>query len=260
MKRKTFSAKDIKGSSIKYHRFNKEYRTWRRAIPKCTNPNHHHYDKYGGSGLQVDPMFRYSFLTFLNEIGECPEPKMEYSIERLDNNIGYMSGNIKWIKTSDQMLNRANNIMVNYDNQAMPLTMACRKIGVNPATVYSRICRGISFEEALTADRLKRKNLIVFNEGKPMRLCSFVRKYGLNTNVVYRLHSQGLSGDDMLICPEVYSNKSTQQRKLTYNGLSMTKTAWAKYLGINATTITDKLKKGYSIGFICDMYLGREKE
>lgn len=257
MKRRMFRSADVKGASTKYHRFNKEYRTWRRAISKCTNPNHHNYYNYGGRGLEVDPLFRYSFLNFINEIGECPEPKLEYSIERINNDIGYMSGNIKWIKTIEQAINRSNSILVNMDGVEMTLLAACEKTGVSPTTVYTRIRRGIPIDEAFEVERQRHNPLIIFNQGKPIRLYAFAKKYGLRVDTVYRLHRKGLTGDDILICPEVYKHSTGRGIMLEYNGLSMSRAAWAKYLGINNTTIIDKLNKGYSIGFICDMYLGR---
>lgn len=260
MKRRKFAICDVKGCSVKYNRFNKEYRTWCRIIAKCTNPNHHRYPIYGGKGLTVDPLFRYSFLNFINEIGECPEPKMEYSIERINNDIGYMSGNIKWIKTTEQNLNKTNNIMVMCDNVQMPLATACRKLGINVDTVYSRICRGFSIEEALTASKIKRKPRLIYDNGEPIRLWAFIKKYGLNRHYVYKMAKQGMSGDDILICPQAYSASRSCGNTLEYMGMSMTRQGWAKYLNISSTTLRDRLEKGYSIGFICDMYLGRSKE
>ena len=260
MKRRMFKSSDIKGASIKYHRYNKEYRTWRRAITKCTNPNHHSYCNYGGRGLEIDPLFRYSFLNFINEIGECPEPKPEYSIERINNSMGYVMGNIKWLKTSEQAINRSSSILVVLDGVEMTLLAACHKVGINPATVYTRIRRGIALEDAFDLERHKNSPLLIFKDGKPMRLYQFARKYGLSVNNVYRLHRSGLTGDDILICPEAYNHKTSNGVRFECNGMSMSLAGWAKYLGINRTTLKDKLEKGYSMEFLCDMYLGRYKE
>ena len=250
-----FTSKDVRGSSTKGGRFWKEYKTWQRTMAKCYNPNHHRYSNYGAKGLTVDDLFRYSFLNFLNEIGECPEPKAEYSIERIDNALGYLSGNIAWLKIPLQALNKTNNKLVKYNGKELPLSVLCKDLNVNYETVSTRLGRGHSLEESLTQGRLKSKARYVVYNAKKMRLRGLVTLLKLNYDKAMRLFNQGYTGDEIAENPIAYIIANPILH--SYKDKSMTITDWAKHLGISRTTLETKLKKGLSIGFICDMYLNR---
>ena len=250
-----FTSKDVRGSSTKGGRFWKEYKTWQRVLSKCYNPNHHRYSSYGAKGLAVDDLFRYSFLNFLNEIGECPEPKPEYSIERIDNSLGYLAGNVAWLKIPLQALNKTNNKIVKYKGKELPLSVLCKDLNLNYETVNTRLGRGYSLEDAISQGRLKSKSRFVVYNSKKMRLRGLVTLLNLNYDKAMRLFNQGYTGDEIAANPIAYMVANPVL--YSYNDKSMTVSDWARYLKVSRTTIVTKLNKGLSIGFICDMYLNR---
>lgn len=68
-----------------------EYRIFRAAKSRCTNPNVKRYKDYGGRGIE----FRFaSFEEFYEALGPRPSPK--HSIDRIDNNGHYEKGNVRW--------------------------------------------------------------------------------------------------------------------------------------------------------------------
>jgi hypothetical protein len=86
-----------------------EFGSYMRAKQRCENPNHPRYKDWGGRGIKV--LFN-TFEEFLAEVGEKPEPKDEYSIDRIDNNRHYEIGNIKWSNRNEQQRNKTNNRLI----------------------------------------------------------------------------------------------------------------------------------------------------
>jgi hypothetical protein len=85
-----------------------EHRAWKNMIQRCTNPNHPRYADWGGRGITVCDRWQgeHGFENFLADMGEKPEPKSEYSIDRRENNEGYSPSNCIWETRIEQMRNQ----------------------------------------------------------------------------------------------------------------------------------------------------------
>jgi hypothetical protein len=80
-----------------------EYVAYVNAKQRCTNPNYDRWADWGGRGIE----FRFaSFEEFFAELGEKPEPKHLYSIDRIDNDGHYEPGNVRWATATQQRLNQ----------------------------------------------------------------------------------------------------------------------------------------------------------
>lgn len=80
-----------------------EYNSYHSAKKRCKLDNTEKYSDYAGRGIE----FRFnSFDEFYQEVGPRPEPKFEYSLERIDNNGHYEKGNVKWATKKQQARNR----------------------------------------------------------------------------------------------------------------------------------------------------------
>jgi hypothetical protein len=78
-------------------------------ICRCTDPNNNRFRLYGGRGIRVCARWlgEHGFESFLADVGERPEPKREYSLDRWPNKNGnYELGNCRWATRSQQMKNR----------------------------------------------------------------------------------------------------------------------------------------------------------
>lgn len=82
-----------------------EYRAWDGMKQRCLNPNAQRYEDYGGRGITVCERWL-TFANFLADMGEKPEPKSHYSIERRDNDCGYGPDNCYWATDPEQQRNR----------------------------------------------------------------------------------------------------------------------------------------------------------
>jgi hypothetical protein len=78
-----------------------EYNAYRAAKGRCRNPNCEGYCWYGERGIQ----FKFkSFKQFLQELGK--RPSTEHSLDRINVNGHYETGNVRWATPIEQANNR----------------------------------------------------------------------------------------------------------------------------------------------------------
>jgi len=82
----------------------KEYDTWCHIKSRCYNKSNQDYLNYGAIGILFDE-FTNDFLSFYKEVGSAPSN--DHSIDRIDNNKGYISGNMRWATSTQQSRNRS---------------------------------------------------------------------------------------------------------------------------------------------------------
>jgi hypothetical protein len=87
------------------HTGSKVYKSWTKIRERCKNPNCVDYPTYGGAGITVADEFE-DFLRFYAEVGDPPNDGGKYSIDRLNPNLGYCPGNIRWADSFQQARNK----------------------------------------------------------------------------------------------------------------------------------------------------------
>jgi hypothetical protein len=127
-----------------------EFNTWALMIQRCTNPKNKVFPLYGGRGILVCDEWRDNFQKFFDDMG--PKPSKYYSIDRIDNSLGYSPDNCRWAHAENQANNRRNNRLIEYQGEKMTIreAMNVSKCEVPHGTVRSRIFeRGWEVFEAL---------------------------------------------------------------------------------------------------------------
>lgn len=123
-----------------------EYNSWSSMKNRCLNPNDKRYSDYGGRGIAVCDRWINSFENFFADMGERPEPKKDYSLDRIDNSLGYFPENCKWSTRAEQMMNRRNTIRLTLFYESKLQTKTIKEwseiTGLSTQTIRSRKKRG----------------------------------------------------------------------------------------------------------------------
>ena len=80
----------------------KVYSVWATMLQRCGNPNCDDYPYYGGRGITVCKRW----MKFENFLADMGEPPPQLTIERKNNNRGYMPSNCEWATRKTQAANR----------------------------------------------------------------------------------------------------------------------------------------------------------
>ena len=86
----------------------KFYNTWQGLKNRIYNSNYEHFDRYGGRGLTTDYDV---FIDFYDDMYESYLEaiklygKEKISLDRIDNNLGYIRGNLRWTTQTHQVRN-----------------------------------------------------------------------------------------------------------------------------------------------------------
>lgn len=116
-----------------------EYISWRNMLQRCTNPKNKSYKDYGGRGIEVSAEFL-NFESFFNEVGLKPDPS--YTLERINNSLGYVPGNIKWATRKEQSRNRSYHRFITYQGITMIQADWARELGISSSRLKFHIDKG----------------------------------------------------------------------------------------------------------------------
>ena len=126
----------------------KEYNAWNAIIQRCTNPNKPEYKHYGRRGIGIDPKWRHNFKQFLADVGLAPSASVE--IDRIDNDLGYVPGNVRWTTRRVQTRNTRVNRWLSLDGRQQVVSDWAVETGISAATIRRRLNSGWTVRRALT--------------------------------------------------------------------------------------------------------------
>lgn len=121
-----------------------EYRAWRGIFNRVNGSDWH----YSGMTVDLDWHGAGGFIEFYTEMGPAPSP--QHTVDRIDNELGYISGNVRWATISEQARNRKSNVHIQAFGKEMCLVEWSLETGILPETISRRIKSGWSVEDSLT--------------------------------------------------------------------------------------------------------------
>lgn len=117
-----------------------EYKLLRSAIDRCHNPSSRGYSRWGGRGISVYQEWRdepEKFVEYVRvHLGERPD---DHSLDRIDNQLGYEPGNIKWSSVTEQNRNARSNRWITFNGRTMLLEDWAKFTGVPKSTLHYRL-------------------------------------------------------------------------------------------------------------------------
>lgn len=125
-----------------------EYRVWAKMRARC---RHRDNKNYGGRGILVCERWG-AFEKFFADMG--PRPSIKHSIEREDVNGNYEPGNCRWATHVEQMRNTRVSVTVDLYGECVNVSAKCEQLGMSYQTVYMRLRRGMTPEQAFNIGRI----------------------------------------------------------------------------------------------------------
>lgn len=133
----------------------KLWNTYYGMLSRCYRNNDKRYNDYGGRGIKVCEEWKNSFEEFVKWSFENSfVDSEEYSIDRIDNNLGYSPDNCRWTTRKAQCRNRRSNTIIYYEGEYITLIELSEKTGIPYSLIRERYNRGNNLEEILTKGSL----------------------------------------------------------------------------------------------------------
>ena len=156
------------------------YRTWVSMIRRCTDPRTPGFKNYGGRGITVSKRWRSKFENFVEDMGVRPAGK---TLERINNNAGYMKSNCRWATRAEQSVNRRSNRLLTFRNKTQPMSVWARELNISYQTVFNRKMHGWSDERALSTPSDARERLVTV-QGVTMSVTEWAEIKGIDSHVI----------------------------------------------------------------------------
>ena len=164
------------------------YASWSHMMARVYDEKCDHYHRYGGRGLIVEARF-HDVAVFVAYMGECPEGM---TLERVDNDAGYVTGNMVWATSRAQSRNKSTNVFVNLDGQRAVVSDAAKRLEMPRSTLARRLDNGLTISDAAVYPKYAKR--IFHVDGRQTTLRSVADSTGIKYGTLWhRINVQGLS-------------------------------------------------------------------
>lgn len=123
-----------------FSRTNSLYSIWKGVKRRCGETRKREvseYSKeYGERGVTMDKDWADSFASFAQGVGA--RPTEDHQLDRIDNDLGYFAGNVRWVLPKENANNRSDNIYIEISGQRKTLQQWAEYHGIHPGTLWAR--------------------------------------------------------------------------------------------------------------------------
>ncbi len=121
------------------------HNSWHSMMLRCFNPNSKDYKTYRSRA----PQERWKcFENFREDMGE--RPGVEYTLERVDNDLPYSKENCVWGTKTQQGRNTRTNRVLTFNDQTQCLSAWAEQVGIRHDTLSRRLEAGWAVDRVLT--------------------------------------------------------------------------------------------------------------
>lgn len=175
------------------------YRIWKAMKQRCNNQNCNAYHNYGERGISICKEWE-DFLTF-ESWALSNGYADDLSIDRIDVNGNYCPENCRWATAIEQGNNKRKNRLITYNGETKTLAEWARDKNMKVITLFNRLNRGASIEDALTKDIRKARRDITFN-GKTMCIEQWAKELGVCGHTISDRLEKGWTIEETLTIPK----------------------------------------------------------
>lgn len=115
----------------------KVYRAWKNIKQRTLNAANPKYKSYGAKGIVLAQEYIEDFAAFYAEVGLPPSDR--HSIDRKDNNLGYVPGNMRWATAKEQSRNTSRNTSLTFNGETKTLVEWSEATGIAFAVLSARV-------------------------------------------------------------------------------------------------------------------------
>ncbi len=133
-----------------------EYRAWEGMKRRCKETKTKDSRNYRERGITICEEWMESFVAFYEDVG--PRPGPGYTLDRKDNDAGYVPGNVRWATYEEQNRNRRSVPLFEFGGQTKTLPEWAAAVGIRSGTLRMRMTAGMSFAEAIVKPLDTRKS------------------------------------------------------------------------------------------------------
>ena len=125
-------------------------------ISRCYDETNFQYLYYGARGISVCDDWRNSLKSFCDwALANGYEENL--TIERIDYNNNYCPSNCKWIPKDQQSRNTRRNRIYEWKGKSLTVAEISRIENISQFTLYCRLNRGLSIEDAVSLSFTKKE-------------------------------------------------------------------------------------------------------
>lgn len=180
------------------------YSIWANMKQRCYNPKNKFYNHYGGKGIIVCEEWLNDFEVF-QEWAYGNGYREYLSIDRINNDKGYMPQNCRWVTQKEQMQNTTLTRFITINGVKKRLGEWSQISGVKPGTLSKRYKNGVRGDRLLQPTRLRRKTpynakRITIN-GVTKSISEWSEESGVQVNTINARLRRGVKGTELIEKP-----------------------------------------------------------
>lgn len=132
------------------------YNVHRTMVGRCTNPNAHEYENYGGRGIKVCNEWRdfEAFAKWALENGYAEKERGKCTLDRINPNGDYEPSNCRWVTMKTQERNKRNNHLITFRGETHCMSEWAEIAGLKYVTFTHRVKAGWSMERIMSTPPL----------------------------------------------------------------------------------------------------------
>lgn len=133
----------IKSKASSVHGMSGSYmhRAWSHIKGRCNTPTDAAYGNYGGRGIKICAEWNNSFSAFMSYVSLTlgDRPSSAHTIDRIDNDTGYLPGNIRWADKTQQARNTRQVRMLTFAGQTRCISAWAEITGIRHQLIGKRL-------------------------------------------------------------------------------------------------------------------------